>query len=162
MLLIGLLGLAAVAVRLIDSELRSSKWQARYLSELGRKLSFKVEPGPSSSIRFPDSAPYDERLGYSRIPAFGQRLKEQDFLITRQARISPSMAGLADKGLSLPYREKTQAGLELFDCNRQTLYAERFPELKLVTIQDFGGWDTAQATYFADGGLFDRIYTPGK
>lgn len=128
LLLIGLVGLAAVAVRLIDSELRSSKWQARYLSELGRKLSFKVEPGPSPSIRFPDSAPYDERLGYSRIPAFGQRLKEQDFLITRQARISPSMAGLADKGLSLPYREKTQAGLELFDCNRQTLYAERFPE----------------------------------
>ena len=34
--------------------------------------------------------------------------------------------------------------------------------LKLVTIQDFGGWDTAQATYFADGGMFDRIFTPGK
>ncbi len=43
-----------------------------------------------------------------------------------------------------------------------TRYAERYPELKLVTIQDFGGWETAQAAYFADGGLFDRIYTPGK
>jgi sulfate/thiosulfate-binding protein len=41
-------------------------------------------------------------------------------------------------------------------------YAERYPALDLVTIQDFGGWDTAQATYFADEGLFDRIYTPGK
>jgi sulfate/thiosulfate transport system substrate-binding protein len=41
-------------------------------------------------------------------------------------------------------------------------YAERYPKLNLVTIQDFGGWDTAQATYFADSGLFDRIYTPGK
>jgi sulfate/thiosulfate transport system substrate-binding protein len=41
-------------------------------------------------------------------------------------------------------------------------YAERYPALKMVTIQDFGGWDNAQATYFADGGLFDRIYTPGK
>jgi sulfate transport system substrate-binding protein len=41
-------------------------------------------------------------------------------------------------------------------------YAERYPALDLVTIQDFGGWDTTQATYFADGGLFDRIYTPGK
>ena len=41
-------------------------------------------------------------------------------------------------------------------------YAERYPALNLVTIQDFGGWDTAQATYFADGGLFDRIYTPGQ
>jgi sulfate/thiosulfate-binding protein len=43
-----------------------------------------------------------------------------------------------------------------------TRYAERYPALNLVTIQDFGGWDTAQVAYFADGGLFDRIYTPGK
>ncbi len=41
-------------------------------------------------------------------------------------------------------------------------YGERYPTLNLVSIEDFGGWDTAQATYFADGGLFDRIYTPGK
>jgi sulfate transport system substrate-binding protein len=41
-------------------------------------------------------------------------------------------------------------------------YAERNPALNLVTIKDFGGWDTAQARYFADGGLFDRIYTAGK
>jgi sulfate transport system substrate-binding protein len=41
-------------------------------------------------------------------------------------------------------------------------YVERYPDLKLLTIQDFGGWTTAQAKYFADGGLFDRIYTPGK
>jgi sulfate/thiosulfate-binding protein len=41
-------------------------------------------------------------------------------------------------------------------------YAERFPALKLATIQDFGGWNSAQATYFADGGMFDRIFTPGQ
>jgi sulfate/thiosulfate-binding protein len=41
-------------------------------------------------------------------------------------------------------------------------YAERYPALALATVQDFGGWDSAQATYFADGGMFDRIFTPGK
>jgi sulfate transport system substrate-binding protein len=41
-------------------------------------------------------------------------------------------------------------------------YAERYPDLKLVTIQEFGGWDTAQAKFFADGGMFDKIYTPGR
>jgi sulfate/thiosulfate-binding protein len=41
-------------------------------------------------------------------------------------------------------------------------YAERYPPLTLVTIRDFGGWPFAQAKYFADGGMFDRIYTPGK
>jgi sulfate/thiosulfate transport system substrate-binding protein len=37
-------------------------------------------------------------------------------------------------------------------------YAARFPTLRLATIADFGGWDKAQATHFADGGTFDRIY----
>jgi sulfate/thiosulfate-binding protein len=41
-------------------------------------------------------------------------------------------------------------------------YAERYPTMKLVTIGDFGGWDAAQATFFADGGMFDRIFTTGK
>jgi sulfate transport system substrate-binding protein len=41
-------------------------------------------------------------------------------------------------------------------------YVERYQALKLATIQDFGGWDAAQARFFADGGLFDRIYTPGR
>ena len=128
LLLIGLLALLVLAVRLVSHEVRTSERQARYLAELGRELTFKPEPGPSGAIRFPQSGPYDERLGYSGLPAFTQRLTEQDFLITRQARISPQLAALGDKGLPLAYREKTQAGLDLLDCNRQPLYAERYPE----------------------------------
>lgn len=30
--------------------------------------------------------------------------------------------------------------------------------INLVNISEFGGWDTAQATHFADGGVFDEIY----
>jgi sulfate transport system substrate-binding protein len=41
-------------------------------------------------------------------------------------------------------------------------YAERYPAMQLATVQDFGGWSTAQATYFADGGMFDRIFAPGR
>lgn len=38
----------------------------------------------------------------------------------------------------------------------------RFPKLHLVTVdQVFGGWQKAQATHFADGGVFDRLYQPG-
>jgi len=41
----------------------------------------------------------------------------------------------------------------------QAKYASTFPKLALVTIdQDFGGWTKAQATYFADDGVFDQIY----
>lgn len=31
-------------------------------------------------------------------------------------------------------------------------------EMNLVTIDDFGGWDEAYKTYFADGAVFDQIY----
>ena len=31
-------------------------------------------------------------------------------------------------------------------------------DINLVTIDDFGGWDEAQETHFADGGVFDEIY----
>jgi sulfate transport system substrate-binding protein len=37
-------------------------------------------------------------------------------------------------------------------------HAANFPEVKMLTIQDFGGWAAAQKKHFDDGGLFDRIY----
>jgi len=37
-----------------------------------------------------------------------------------------------------------------------------FPDIPLVTIDEFGGWAKAQATHFADGGVFDQIYTPAQ
>jgi len=40
-------------------------------------------------------------------------------------------------------------------------YAAKFPKIPLATIDaDFGGWRKAQATFFADGGVFDQIYRP--
>ncbi len=34
----------------------------------------------------------------------------------------------------------------------------RFPEVDLVTIEDFGGWHKVQPEYFGEGGVFDQIY----
>jgi len=39
-------------------------------------------------------------------------------------------------------------------------YAAQFPKITLFTIDDvFGGWAKAQKTHFADGGVFDQIYS---
>jgi sulfate/thiosulfate-binding protein len=39
-------------------------------------------------------------------------------------------------------------------------YAKQFPKTTLFTVDDtFGGWARAQKTHFADGGVFDQIYT---
>lgn len=38
-------------------------------------------------------------------------------------------------------------------------YEKQFPKVNLVTIDTvFGGWQKAQKTHFADGGVFDEIY----
>jgi len=38
-------------------------------------------------------------------------------------------------------------------------YGEQFVNVKLISIDDvFGGWQKAQKTHFADGGVFDQIY----
>lgn len=42
-------------------------------------------------------------------------------------------------------------------------YAAQFPKVTLFTVDElFGGWQKAQKTHFADGGIFDQIYQPGR
>jgi len=42
-------------------------------------------------------------------------------------------------------------------------YASQFPRVELFTIDEaFGGWTKAQKTHFADGGMFDQLYQPGR
>ncbi|GGG75630.1 sulfate ABC transporter substrate-binding protein [Paenibacillus radicis (ex Gao et al. 2016)] len=42
-------------------------------------------------------------------------------------------------------------------------YKDTFKELELLTIdKDFGGWKVAQEKHFNTGGIFEKIYTPGK
>ncbi|HNB25425.1 MAG TPA: sulfate ABC transporter substrate-binding protein [Alphaproteobacteria bacterium] len=42
-------------------------------------------------------------------------------------------------------------------------HAKDFPQIATFTVDDvFGGWKKAQATHFADGGIFDQIYKPSN
>jgi sulfate transport system substrate-binding protein len=42
-------------------------------------------------------------------------------------------------------------------------FEKQFPAMQLLTIdKDFGGWKQAQQKHFADGGIFDQIYQPGR
>ena len=47
--------------------------------------------------------------------------------------------------------------------NVETLaqYQDRFPKVDFFSVEQlFGDWRTVQKTHFADGGVFDQIYTP--
>jgi len=40
-------------------------------------------------------------------------------------------------------------------------YADRYPKVKLITVDDeFGGWQAAHAKHFTEGGTFDQIFGP--
>ncbi len=42
-------------------------------------------------------------------------------------------------------------------------YSKQFGKVRLFTIDEvFGGWQKAQKTHFADGGVFDQIYQPKR
>ncbi len=115
----------AIAAGLVAGEMHTSHFQAEYFSKIASKLTYKVAQGPSKAIRFPKTGPYDERLGYSRLPEFTKLLTDQNYVITEQARMSPDL-------LTLPlppiYQEKDRAGLDLYDDKRQLLYTARSPE----------------------------------
>ena len=41
-------------------------------------------------------------------------------------------------------------------------FARQYPKIELATIADFGGWASVQQKFFADGGVFDQIYSKGQ
>jgi membrane peptidoglycan carboxypeptidase len=120
--------LLVVVGLLVAQEMRTSSYQAHFFASLASKASYTVGAGPSPSIRFPRSAPYDDRLSYSQLPQFFGKLKLRDFEITQQARISKGMAEIVDAGYFAPYLEKTQSGLSILDCHNDRLFQERYPQ----------------------------------
>ena len=126
-ILIGLLIIGIVIVKLVQEEVKTSKYQARYLSEISKQLSFKLTPGPSASIRYPEYGPYDERLGYTLLPGIIERLENSGFSIVNQASPSPMMTELTNYGLFTIYHEKTQAGLRITDKADQLVFKAVYP-----------------------------------
>lgn len=83
------------------------------------------------------------------VDAKGTRKVAQEYLAFLYA---PTGQAIAAKHFYRPSRPEHAALEDL----------ARFPQLELFKIDRFGGWAQAQATHFADGGVFDQIYKPGQ
>jgi membrane peptidoglycan carboxypeptidase len=118
---------AIILTALIVFEMRTSWFQSRVLTLVAQKLTFSVLPGPSASIRYPTSGPYNNRLGYTELPSFLTRLDGSPYRITAQARTSFLSRFLTGLGVFPIYREKTQAGLQILDREGRALFSSRFP-----------------------------------
>ncbi|RPI45956.1 MAG: glycosyl transferase family 51, partial [Betaproteobacteria bacterium] len=108
-------------------EVKTSWFQARALSRYSAELKHEVQPGPSDAIRFPDHGPFDQRLGYTELKRFTDRLAARGFTIERQARFSPQLLQYADNGYFVPYREEIRAGIDIFGLQGQRLYHYSYP-----------------------------------
>ena len=126
-LLTGLIAMAA-------QELRTSKLQSAWWGGRAEELKFEVAPGLSDAITFPGPGPYDLRLGYHLLPQQIEHLQTQGFDVAAQARQSARLLAQAERGLFLPYREKTQAGLSLRDCRGEAMLTLVQPQRQFVSF----------------------------
>src|ERR1051326_7972557 len=107
---------------LVLFEARTSELQARILSLVAGKLSYKVQGGPSTKIAFPSSGPFNEARRYAGLPEFSHRLSDAGFRITAQARLSPQLERLAQWGITPPFRDQPASGLVVRGENQAVLY----------------------------------------
>ncbi|OQX18813.1 MAG: hypothetical protein BWK80_37640, partial [Desulfobacteraceae bacterium IS3] len=119
--LLGIILLLALGAGLWN-EMNTSFWQSYYLSRYAEKLSYTVEPGPSREIVFPKYGPFNTQRGYDRIPDFQRRLEAGYFTVKEQARFSPELLKIAEKGITPPFESKPAAGLLIRDVSGAVVY----------------------------------------
>jgi membrane peptidoglycan carboxypeptidase len=114
--------LAILVLAVAAHEVRTSAIQSWLFSRWAGRLTYRVGAGPSPRIAFPTAGPFDQRLGYTRIPEFTHRLEAHGYRVTAQVRFSEAAAKLADWGFLPPYEESPRAGLVIRDAGGAPLY----------------------------------------
>jgi sulfate/thiosulfate-binding protein len=154
-----------------------------YVTELYKHVPVLDSSGRGSSITFTKRGLGDVLLNWENEARLA--LKEpggdqyQIIYPSRSILAEPAVALIDTNADKRGSRKAAQAFLEfLYSKEAQEIEARHFfrprdpailaahrgdfPALPLATIDgDFGGWARAQATHFADGGVFDQIYQPG-
>lgn len=103
-------------------EIRTSAFQSSFFSEYSSRLSYKIEPGKSSSIVFPKEGPYNKRRGYTLLPQFIERLEKRGFQVVEQAKFSPELVEIANRGITPPYKEPSVTGLTIYGQDGVPIY----------------------------------------
>src|SRR5437660_1323902 len=149
---LALLGLA------VYLESRTSYLEALLFSHLNSGMNVALQPGPSESIRFPKSGPYDERLGYSAMPDFIASLTERRYAVDNAARWSPRLASFVHEAAFPIYPEKDQAGLRIVDRNGERLYGAQFPERTFKSFAAIPPVLVKTLLFIEDRYLLDQSY----
>ncbi len=156
-LLSTIIALTLMTLMLVN-EARSSRWQAQEISHYAQRLRFTLADGPSDRLIFPRHGPFDERLGYTRLPGFQKRLEERGFDVREQVRMSPAMLDYASHGFFVPYAEKTQAGLTLTECRGETMHRFANPQRHFAHFEDVPELVLKSLLFIENRDLLDTEY----
>ena len=146
-----------VSVWFIADEMRTSRLQAHYLSELGDELSFTLAPGDAPILPAPPG-PYDARTGYASLERFTERLKGRGFSVTEAARPSARFMELTSHGLYPAYREKDRTGLTIHDEAGRVLHAAGYPERTYARFEDIPSVLVSALLFIENKELLDQRY----
>src|SRR5919106_3176499 len=130
------LGAFLVLFLCVFIEFQTSILQSWIFTSTNERLYFKLNEGPSKEIIYPRSSPYDDRRGYSKLPIFQSRLQSQGYQVTHQARQSETMLTLLEHGISPPYVERPDAGLDIRGSDGDFLFHYAQSEFLFDKIDD--------------------------
>ena len=122
-----LMFMLVAGVALLVYELRTAYFQSTELSRYAAQLTYQVESGSSDAIIYPGAGPFDQRMGYSRLPTFIERLQSRGFEVLQQSQFSPALMRYAERGFFPPFDEKAQTGVAIEDCRGTPFYTVRNP-----------------------------------
>lgn len=111
----------------VHTEMRQSVLQAHWFTHWNTLLTWTLEDGPSHSVVYPESGPYNERLGYSQLPKRIEAAQTRGYDLVRQTRFSPQLVQLTEYGGYPIYDEKARTGLSITGPNGVPLYSARYP-----------------------------------
>lgn len=131
-----LFGFGGVFGFFISEEVRTSKLQAEYLTEIAKEIHYHMREGEAPDFFAPNFGPYNRRLGYSYLPFFIKSLKGEGFHVASQLRASMKYHSLVQDGFYPVYHPKTEAGLYLRDRGDNKLYRSQFPSHVFPTYED--------------------------
>lgn len=117
------MGAVILCAALLFIEIQTSLLQTWFFTSTNERLYYSLKDGPSQEIIFPRAhAPFDERRGYSRLQFFQKRLISQGYIVNQQARQSETMLTLLERGISPPYLERPDSGLEIIGADGLPLF----------------------------------------
>jgi membrane peptidoglycan carboxypeptidase len=146
-------GLAIAAGGVVEA--RTSFLQSLLFTRWANAMTFSAGQGPSPRIRFPSGGPYDERLGYSHLPAIIHSLTSRHFVIERQAEMSPALDQFTARHGYALYHEKNKAGLVLHGRDGAALYQASYPERLYNSFSDIPPVVAATLLYIENRTLLD-------